>query len=468
MRKETREYNLDWVYWSVFDNASKMHAGTEKEYQVLRRHLPHLDDILRIVTARGEVGTAFLEMVAKYLKNLLTAKERGKTVAMGTAVFSPAILCAMDIEFIAIEIQSVMGGLLWEDRASDYLDYCIEAGFTETSCSAQRATLGAYLAGLGVEPDFIIINLAGSCDSNANSFAFTASYLDKPYYQLDTPPDLTSDRASEYQRKDFESFIAFLEEQSGKPLDHDRLYEVLEEVRIQDELFGELEELQFLSPNPMPPEYYFFTYVAIFTFSGSKEATRVMRMMVEDVRKNAEKGASGLASGKEKSRGLFCWIDHFTTGMRFWQMLDRNGITHLGNILGRCWNENAPLPKHLGNKKESYRIRTGSLDEMIDTMARINARMPMSKSLRGPYDSPNMWLEDNLALAKMYNVDFVAYNGSPGCRNSWGVVKLFVREMEKHGFPVHVMYGDAFDDRVQSWEATEARFEEFLKVRRLI
>jgi hypothetical protein len=30
------------------------------------------------------------------------------------------------------------------------------------------------------------------------------------------------------------------------------------------------------------------------------------------------------------------------------------------------------------------------------------------------------------------------------------------------------MYADAFDDRVESWETTRARFEEFLSIRRLI
>ncbi|MCP4692040.1 MAG: 2-hydroxyacyl-CoA dehydratase [Desulfobacterales bacterium] len=468
MRRETREYNLDWVYWSVFDNASKVYAGSEKEYQILRGHLPHLDDILQIVKGRGDVGTAFLKMVANYLKRFLTAKERGRKVAMATAVISPAIFVAMDIEYIALEILSVMGGLLWEDRTSDYMDFCIEVGFTETSCSAQRASLGAYLAGVGVEPDFVVNSVGGSCDTNANAFAFASVYLNKPFYQIDTPPELTPQKSTDYHTRDYRSFIAFLEEQTGEKLDEDRLREVLEEVRIQDEIIGEIEELQLLTPNPVPVEFNFFIYVSVFTFSGSKEATKVLRMMLEESRENAKKGVSGLKSGEEKCRGLFCWIDHFTSGMKFWEMLDRNGISNMGNILNRSWSENSPLPRHLGDKTESYRIGTRDLDEMIETIAAINARMPMAKSVRGPYDSPNMWLEDNLALAKIYNVDFVAYNGTPGCRNSWGAVKLFARAMEKHGVPAYIMSGDAFDDRVESWQTTEARFEEFLRVRKLI
>jgi hypothetical protein len=48
------------------------------------------------------------------------------------------------------------------------------------------------------------------------------------------------------------------------------------------------------------------------------------------------------------------------------------------------------------------------------------------------------------------------------------MVKLLARDTEKAGYPTYIMYADAFDARVQSWEATEERFMEFLKVRRLI
>jgi len=79
-----------------------------------------------------------------------------------------------------------------------------------------------------------------------------------------------------------------------------------------------------------------------------------------------------------------------------------------------------------------------------------------------------MWLEESLALAKMYNADCMLYNGTPGCRNTWGMVKPFARDVEKHGYPVHIMYDDAFDDRVESWEATKERLDEFFHIRGLL
>jgi hypothetical protein len=48
------------------------------------------------------------------------------------------------------------------------------------------------------------------------------------------------------------------------------------------------------------------------------------------------------------------------------------------------------------------------------------------------------------------------------------MIKPFAREIERHGYPMHIVYADAFDERVESWEATRDRLEEFFQVRRLL
>jgi hypothetical protein len=149
-------------------------------------------------------------------------------------------------------------------------------------------------------------------------------------------------------------------------------------------------------------------------------------------------------------------------------MLEELNIGYSGNILSHFFAESNPVSKLESNKGVGYTIKTDTLEDMLVSIAAINSRMPMIKSIRGPYDLPYMWLQDTLALAHMYKADFIVYNGTPGCRNTWGMVKLLAQDTEKAGFPTHIMYADAFDDRVQSWDATRDRFEEFLRVRRLI
>jgi hypothetical protein len=467
MRKENWEYNFDWMLWSAFTAASRLKSGTEKEYRTLLKYIPSFRDILDILLSLGKPGQTLVETASKYMENLIFAKEKGKKTAVTTFCFSPVIFYAMDIVPICLENLSIIMALVYKRGAVDFLDYCNEVGFTETSCSGQRGALGAYLAGMGVDIDMVVTDTPGVCDTNANAFAFASVYLNKPFFQLDMPPDLTGERSNEYHREDYKALIRFLEEQTGKKLDPERLRENLRELEQQDKIMAELEDLARMVPNPLPVSYNLIMYSSRFLFGGMQECTVLLESMLTIARENAAKNIPGLSGGVEKLRAFFCYIDHYAQNLQLWQMLDGNGIGYQGNILSHSWTHNTPYVTDYHKEEAAYTIDTTDIDSMIDSLGMINSRMPMVKSIRGPYDAPNMWLEDTLGLAKMYSADFIVYNGTPGCRNTWGMVKLLARDTEKAGYPTYIMYADAFDVRVQSWEATEERFMEFLKVRRL-
>ncbi|MBU2552476.1 MAG: 2-hydroxyacyl-CoA dehydratase family protein [Proteobacteria bacterium] len=466
MRPETKAYHFDWMLWRSFDGAEKMMSGTPKEIERALEYMPHFRRGMEAFLRHGSAGRHLLTMMRAYFENILTARDRGKKLVATTFCFSPAILYAMDVVPVCLEVLTTAASMTWKRGAADYLDYCVEVGFTETSCSAQRGALGAILAGLAEEIDFIVCDSGGVCDTNANAFAFASAYLDKPFYQLNYPPTLTDERARTYHRQDYRALIEFIESQTGRPLDPDRLRRTIEEIGRQDELLAEIEELQRLAPNPVPGIYNMFIYSGRFMFDGQPVYTRALECMLDHVSENARLGRSGLHSGEERARAFFCYIDHYTTDMRLWDWLDDRGVSHLGGILSRFYSDAAPFVR--GIEESAYRLDTTGLDEMIDAMAALNSRMPMVRSIRGPYDAPYMWLDDTLGLARMYRADCIVYNGTPGCRNTWGMVRPFARDTEKHGFPTHIMNADAFDDRVESWESASDRLEEFFNVRRLL
>jgi len=216
MRKETREYKFDWMMWTTFAAASRLKHGTPKEYEAASKYIPNFSKISEAILSTGEPGQKFIESCGKYMENIVFAKERGKRTAITTFCFSPAIFYAMDIVPICLEVLSVMMTFVYKRGTAEFLDYCNEVGFTETSCSSQRGTVGAYLAGIGADVDMFVTDTPGVCDTNANAFSFAAAYLNKPFFQLDMPPDLTGSRSNEYHREDFKALIRFLEEQTGK------------------------------------------------------------------------------------------------------------------------------------------------------------------------------------------------------------------------------------------------------------
>lgn len=463
MRSVLREYNYNWRLWNIVHNAAKICDGSDKEYREAIRFAPDFNKALDAMISLGEPGVLTLKAIDGYLEDILTAHEKGKKLALITYNFSPAILHAFDVVPMGLEQITGLYTTIWQKGIAELLDYCCEVGFTETSCSGQRVALGPILAGVGTMPDFILYSTAGICDSNANAFAFASAYLDLPSFQMNYPPTLIDERATEYHREDFKCMIAFLEEYTGKKLDVDRLKDICKEIIKQDELINELQELQRLIPNPEPGLYNLLLYSIKIFFSGIKDGTEILEAMLKIARENAAKGIAG--NGHERARGLFFYIDHYCTELKYWGWLRDNGISHIGTMMTDFWQADAPYAK--GREDEGYIIDTKNLDTMIDSLAAQTSRLPMVKQIRGPYDAPHMWLDDTVGVAKLMNADFLAYMGTMGCRNTWGMVKPAARDLEKLGFPTLILYGDAFDDRVESIDALINRIDEFLTVRRI-
>lgn len=466
MRPELKEYNYDWLMGGMLAASSAAANGTPKETERMFGYIPYFKGAAESFIGAGEVGIQVLKLFASYYENILTAHERGKKRAATTFCMSPSILYAMDVVPICTELLTALGGITWKRGMFDYLDYACEAGLPETSCSSQRGAMGAYLAGLAEPLDFIVCDTAGVCDTNANAFAFASSYLDIPYYQLNYPQNIHDERSQQYHIDDYKELIRFIENQTGKKLDYDRLAEVLAEVDKQDALVADLEDMHTLRPAPLAPFHNIALYAGRFSFAGHPEYTKLLEIMVEEVRKKAEAGESGLKYGEEKLRAYLFYIDHYTLNMNFWNWFDEHGVAHMGGMLSHNFRDNVDYAVQLG--ASAYGIDTSSPDGMLDSIAQMNARLPMVRMIRGPYDGPNMWLEETLALAENFGADCLIYNGTPGCRNTWANVKLIARDLEKHGYPVHIMYDDAFDDRVESWDATSERLQEFFQVRGLL
>jgi benzoyl-CoA reductase/2-hydroxyglutaryl-CoA dehydratase subunit BcrC/BadD/HgdB len=466
MRPAIQEYNYDWLMGSTLKAAAAVPLGTKKETELTYRYIPYYKNVAKSFIDAGDPGVQCLEMMAKYYDNILTAHAQGKKICATTFCNSPVILYAMDIVPVTFELLTAIGAMVWKRGMFDYMDYCCEIGMPETSCSSQRGALGAVLGGLSEKIDLVICDTPGVCDTNANAFAFASEYLEKPFFQLNYPSSIGDDRSQQYHIDDYKEMIKFLEQHSGNKLDYDRLAEVLAEVDKQDAMIADLEDMLMLKPTPVPPMFNLALYAGRFTFSGHKEYTKLLESMVKTAKENAAAGITGLKNGKEKLRVFMCYIDHYTVDVNFYNYMEERGIAHVGSILTRNFRDNNKYVEDMPGS--SYGIDTSTPDAMLDSIAQMNARLPMVRSIRGPYDKKGMWLEESLVCAKMYDADCMVYNGTPGCRNTWGMVKPFARDVEKHGYPTHIMYDDAFDDRVESWEATKERLDEFFQIRGLL
>ncbi len=466
MRPEMREYNYDWMMGSTLKAASNLANGFPKEAALALNYIPYARGASKALMDEGDPGIQLFKLLSNYYENILLAHSRGKKLVATSFCFSPVIFFAMDIVPVCMEMMTGLGNILWKRGMSDYLDFAFEAGLPETSCSSQRGSMGAYLAGLGETIDFVLNNMAGACDTNANAFAFLSAYLNKPFYQMNSPNTIGDPRSEAYHLADYSAMIRFLEEQTGEKLDYDRLAEILAEVEIQDELITDVEEFHMLKPTPLTPLDNLILYVGRFMFSGRVEYTNVLKALYQKALPKARAGISGLRSGEEKLRVLMIYIDHYTFDFNFWKWFEENGVAHIGSQLSHHFRDTVPYAADLPGSV--YSVDTSSPAAMLNTVAQMNARGPMVRSIRGPYDGPFMWLEETLTLARHFSADCAVFNGTPGCRNTWSNNKLMARDLEKAGIPTLILNDDAFDDRVENWDATRERMEEFFTIRGLL
>jgi len=101
MRNVLREYNYDWRFWGILDNASKMFDATEKEFKHTAAFIPSFSATTEKLASTGPAGIKLVKATARYMENILHARERGKKLALITYNFSPAVLFAFDIVPIA-------------------------------------------------------------------------------------------------------------------------------------------------------------------------------------------------------------------------------------------------------------------------------------------------------------------------------------------------------------------------------
>jgi hypothetical protein len=466
MKRQTREYNYDWMLWSTYGTASKLSNGTQKELNATIKTLPSYSALLKTATYFGEVGDLLFKVASEYFDNILTAREKGKKIALGTFTCNKLIAYAFEgLVPVWAEPMTVLAQIAFRHGIWEFYDYGCEMGLTETSCAAQRGYIGAVLADLAIKPDIGIIGACGPCDTNSNSIQFYAALKDIPVVVIDTPAKLVDPKVDEFQVTDLKAFAAEIDRLTGCRINEGNLRQLLEEKRRQDELLAELMDLMFLVPCPVPAIFHIFTYFATMIMPGKKCTTNLFEAIVKYSRKNAKEGRAGTYSGKERARvEMFC-LEHYSIDAQCYEWFMANDISLIPCIVLTTWHPGAQYT--VGREDEEYKIDTSDMESMIRTLSQINSRQAMTKQLRGPYDAPTQWLSEIKHLTKLMKPDCLVYISSVGCRNTWGIIKMIQRVMESEGVPTLLVFGDVFDERVTSWKSISESMSEFMKIRRI-
>ncbi|MFC1904163.1 2-hydroxyacyl-CoA dehydratase subunit D [Chloroflexota bacterium] len=237
-------------------------------------------------------------------------RERGGKVAWCMRGVPDAILFSMDILPVYPENYATVCAA--KQVAGPFIDLAEEDGYSIDLCAYIRIGFGyAHLMrDAGKEPDDapyggmakpdMLISPSRLCDPRVKFFEAMRRYLDIPAFMYDMHmphidgtdclDEVKAERYIEYNTEQVRSLVDFLERQTGKKLDWDRLDEAVKNTMEVWRLYDACHELRRTVPSPMPSEDAFAVMFPYMWVSGEKSSVEFYQRLYDELKHNVETG----------------------------------------------------------------------------------------------------------------------------------------------------------------------------------
>ncbi|MBI1987145.1 MAG: 2-hydroxyacyl-CoA dehydratase [Nitrospinae bacterium] len=381
----------------------------------------------------------YVQAMKDYFEMVLRAKEEGKHLAWTSFAVPVELFYAMDTVPFLVEqfcitdlVQRIAQG-----QGLEYFDIGAGTGFSTETCSPHLATVGMAKDGALPKPDFII-GANSPCDSGLVAFYVLNSLYQCPSFYLDYPY-LAGEEAIRYFKRDLERMVKFLEEQTGKKMDYDRLREVMKSSGKAHNDYLKTMQLRKATPAPFGGrEAFSLMTIKIYT-EGLPQTTEFFETLYRENQEKVDRGEGVLADERHRI-AWFGGYPFFFTRITDW-MEENFQTVVVGD--GLCLIPNTPVE---------------DLSDPLECLARKNMGASYWKITR----SFCHVAEDLGDLSKEFGIDGAVFFASLGCKQNGGQMRMFQDVWrEKLGIPTLILDGDVMDPRVVSAEQMKVRLREF-------
>jgi benzoyl-CoA reductase/2-hydroxyglutaryl-CoA dehydratase subunit BcrC/BadD/HgdB len=402
-------------------------------------------NILDYVGKKHPENSPLYEPVAKYFELLGDGMARRQPMLwyyIGIVV--PELFRAMDITAFSPEYTCAIMSSLRRINLR-YLDLA-KAKVPEHICSMSRFLIGLALSGDTRMPDMLIYAAVNPCDSGPAVYSNLAHYYNIPSFCLDVPY-LADARAEEYISKQIQEMVLFLEEQTNRKLDWDRLRCAIDVSNQILDYSLKLDELRKNVPSPTTGRTLMATGVATLSLLGVPEMVDWCQKQYKLTRDKAAKKEGGVPEEKFRLIWISPTVVDFDLGISDW-LESRYGAVTVSVLTSM-----AP-PGQIDTG--------GSKSEIFKGLARRTMNLPIAKLGR---ESAEAYIRECIAIAGEYKADAAVFAGNVGCKYSWATIQAAKEALYSElGIPTLVFEVDPEDPRVVSSESVKAKFEQFFEV----
>jgi benzoyl-CoA reductase/2-hydroxyglutaryl-CoA dehydratase subunit BcrC/BadD/HgdB len=378
-------------------------------------------------------------MLTAYFTSIMNASQEGKTLALHTVFLPSEILYAMDIVPMHAETTSWMTAIFTEGCA-DILAESARLGLASEICSAHRGLAGAYGLGVLPKPDAVLWSSL-MCDNTAKSGELLMEMNHCPGFFLDHPFEPTKIEIN-YLVAELHEMIKFLEEQTRRKMDWDKLSAIVAMMDRQIRLTREINELRKSVPSPFPPQRFFDLLMSHYLFPGQPEAIQFLETLKAEMTLKAAQGKG--VCDKERFRLMSLLVPPMFALGFLGTLPAQYGAVSVVEPLFSLWGEGQLDPQ---KPLESIAKKLFMFPEMC-MYGQMNNRV----------------VKATASVARDYKVDGAICYAHLGCRQGNGVIKVFKDVLNEIDVPLLTIDCDILDPTVASVEDMRSRMEQFFEL----
>lgn len=384
--------------------------------------------------------------VLKELQNQIAqeawdAKVRGEKVGWCASNFPQEITTALGIPVVYPENMGAAVGA--KGGGQRMCEYAEGMGYSSDLCSYARINL-AYVELKKCEeleipmPDFLLC-CNNICNCMIKWYENLAQELEIPLLFIDIPHldamECDPERI-QYIRAQFDDCIRQLEEITGKKMDYNRLYQVMEISQRSSRAWMRAVSYMQYTPSPFSGFDIFNNMAVACVGRGTTEAAEAFEQLADEYAQLVREGKSTF-KGEEKYRILFegiaCWAN-----LRFtYKALQANGINLTASVYG-----------------PAFSFLYGNLDELMAAYAYV----PNSNCFEAE-------VQLRVRDAVRNKVDGAIIHINRSCKKWSGNLYELERQLrERVGIPVVTFDGDQSDPRCFSEAQYETRIQALTEI----
>jgi benzoyl-CoA reductase/2-hydroxyglutaryl-CoA dehydratase subunit BcrC/BadD/HgdB len=380
---------------------------------------------------RLAVSAALGALNEKYYQDLATAKERGVPVVWVTSMVPIEMVYAFDgIPFFPENYAALCSSR----KVSAELCQAGEArGYSQDLCAYALCTFGVMYEKRGAfgdagppAPD-ILLATEGACSTHPKWWEAMQRFYDCPLFIIDAAYSVDSETLPEHQKKYYasqvEEFVHFMEQNTSRKFDIDKLKQVVDLADKASALWDEIDDFRSAIPTPISQIDVFTCLFALVTLKGTQEAVDFYVQLRDEVKERVDNGIGFITPEKYRLIWDLFPIYH---NMRLLNYFADYGAAFVADLYGNAFSGRLDSSDPFGsiakrylsyfmraashNKAEIYKERAKkySVDGIVFHSNRccrcFTAEQPdIGNILRDEADLPGLMFEANMVDPRGYD-----------------------------------------------------------------